>query len=296
MFHVKGFRNIIIFFMAFCCTGVISAKVLIMTHCYNRPEFIPWQHGTFKKFLCDDYEFVVFNDASDLSIFQQTQAVCQQLDIRCIPVPQSIHYGRNNPSVECGDTIQYMMNTMGFDHEGIVLLVDSDMFLIRKFNIEKFLKDYEIAAHPQSRDGVHGPVPYLLPNLMFFNMQTLKDKRTLNFDLGEIDGVRTDTAGFTYYYLMAHPALKWLKTNYYPFLDENNPPVDSGIVATFKSTPSLWKMISFNKFDYEFYIDFTFLHFRAGSNWYKMEEGRWSEKRKLLEDALEGLIANPQNT
>ena len=44
------------------------SKVLIITHAYNRPEFIPLQDITFKKFLKDDYEFVVFNDARDPKI------------------------------------------------------------------------------------------------------------------------------------------------------------------------------------------------------------------------------------
>ena len=38
-------------------------KVLIITHVYNRPDFIEIHAESFKAFLKDDYEYIVFNDA-----------------------------------------------------------------------------------------------------------------------------------------------------------------------------------------------------------------------------------------
>ena len=40
-----------------------QTKVLIFTYSYNKPEFIELQYKTFKKFLLDDHELIVFNDA-----------------------------------------------------------------------------------------------------------------------------------------------------------------------------------------------------------------------------------------
>ena len=50
-------------FTLFFSLPIYSEKVLIFTYSYNRPDFIEIQEKTFKKFLKDDYEFVVFNDA-----------------------------------------------------------------------------------------------------------------------------------------------------------------------------------------------------------------------------------------
>lgn len=267
----------------------LSAKVLIMTHCYNRPEFISWQSQTFKKFLKDDYEFVVFNDAPNEELFALTEQVCQDLNIKMIIVPQQLHEFRGGPSVECADTIQYMMDTLGFDYPGLVVLIDSDMFLIKDFSIEQYLKKYEIAAHPQYRVGEHGIVTYLLPNLIFFNMQTLANKHTLDFDLGFIDGVNTDTAGFTHFYLESHPKLKWLRTNIFNRDSKREELVmEASLRSAYQS--KLWDFESVNKFDYEFYIDFSFLHFKAGSNWNKLEENQFSEKKIFLSEAIEELL------
>ena len=52
------------FFFCFVVTyqTTTKQKILIITHNYNRPDFIEIQSATFKKFLQDDYEYVVFND------------------------------------------------------------------------------------------------------------------------------------------------------------------------------------------------------------------------------------------
>ena len=279
----------------FLISDNLNAKVLILTHAYNRPEFIPLQHDTFKKFLKDDYEFIVFNDAPTSRLFYQIHLTCLRLGVKSITVPQKIHSlpylprldGRGGPSAECADTIQYMLDTLGFDHSGIVVIIDSDMFLIREFCVEDFLSQYEIACHPQYRNGNHGIVTYLLPNLMFFNMEQLPEKRSFNVNLATVDGVMLDTGGFTHYYLTANPDLKWFKTDCVtrPF-DEYSSHLDPRIIQYFKSNPRLHSLMVEMKYDYEFYVDYAFLHFRAGSNWYQMDASKMNDKTRLLLEAM----------
>lgn len=269
----------------------IDAKMLIMTHCYNKPEFISWQARTFEKFLRDDYEFIVFNDTPNEELFNETEEICSSLNLQTVIVPQEIHLGRENPSEACADTIQYMMNTVGFDYPGIVMLIDSDMFLIRDLNVEELLNNHDIAALAQVKDGKNGPVTYMLPNLIIFNMLTCPDRQTLNFDLGFIDEVNTDTAGFTHYYLKDHPELKWLKTNIHYQLTDKDLKLNPELIDTYARFPILWDIMINKRFDYEFYIDCAFLHFRAGSNWNKMEEGKLSAKSQLLSNCIEELLS-----
>jgi len=49
-------------------------KVLVLTCAFNRPDFIELQYKTFKAFLNDDYEFVVFNDANNRSTYLKIHA------------------------------------------------------------------------------------------------------------------------------------------------------------------------------------------------------------------------------
>ena len=280
----------------------LFANVLVMTHSYNKPEFIKWQCETLKKLLQDEYEFVVFNDSPNEELSNKTEAICQDLNISCVRVPQMIHTlpylprnaGVSGPSAECADTIQYMLDTMGFQHPGFVVLLDSDMFLIRKLHIETMMKDYHIAASPQSRSGSKGIITYFLPNLLIFNMKTLPDKETLNFNLGMLDGVATDCGGFTHFYIASHPNLKWQEINCFlgEYSDEHSS-LEFNILKELKSHKKLFHLMSHKKFDYEFYLDLSFLHFRAGSNWYKMEKHRLNEKTLLIIEAIEELIQDP---
>jgi hypothetical protein len=273
-----------------------------MTHTYNQPELIHWQNAAFKKFLKDDYRFVVFNDAPNAQTSQETRTLCEALGISCIDVPQSIHHytapylpgSRNpfgDPSAECADTIQYMLDTLGFDHPGLVAIFDSDMFLIREFSLEKEMQGYAIGGHPQYRQSSQERITYLLPNLVFLDMSQLPDKRSLNFNVGSIYGVNVDTGGYTYYYLQQHPEVPWLQTDCVtaPYLATRTP-LEPEVLEYFNAHPKMFQLMTEMRYDYEFYDRYTFMHFRAGSNWYKMAAEKRLEKTRLFYEALEEVL------
>jgi hypothetical protein len=290
----------IFFLTLLLAVGNLDAKTLIMTHCYNRPEFIGWQAQSFHKFLKEDYEFIVFNDAPNLQLRNEAAASCRQHNVPCVLVPQSIHQkpyylarepGVGGASAECAETVQYMLNTMGFDYPGIVVVIDSDMFLVRPFSIVDYLQDNQLAAHPQVRYGKHGAIHYFLPNLMFFNMNTLPDKKTLSFNLGKIDGEMVDTGGHTYYYLKNHPYLKWEGTTLQPrALNEKQTHLEASILKHIQSYPKLHYLVTKLPHDMEFYIDYAFLHFKAGSNWNQIDNEKMKEKTRAAYEVMEELI------
>lgn len=72
IFALTGFLSIVSLFAG-------SEKILILTYSYNRPEFIEWQHKTFEKFLLDDYEMIVFNDADNVVMSSQIKSMCKNL-------------------------------------------------------------------------------------------------------------------------------------------------------------------------------------------------------------------------
>ena len=49
------------------------------------------QHKTLEKFLLDDYELVVFNDARDPKANSEIIEICTTLNLRCFRVPQEVH-------------------------------------------------------------------------------------------------------------------------------------------------------------------------------------------------------------
>lgn len=264
-----------------------EAKVLIITHSYNRPDFIEIQDMTFKRFMKEDYEFVVFNDAQTEKMCQQIFDTCRKLNLTCLRIPQSIHDAPylhrfpgedyNNPSVRCANVVQYSLDVLGFDHDGLVVLLDSDMFLIRDFSVADYLGEREIAGIPQTR----GPVHYLWNGLMFLNMNTLPDKRSLNFNCGIVEGQHVDTAGFTYYYFQQHPEVKVAVIPHY-YIDKW-----TTLTEDQNRFQSIAYLYSLHPDNIEFMLDHTFLHYRSGGNWDQRSVEYHARKTQILKQFIE---------
>lgn len=284
---VKIYRGRQLFCLLFFLWGTLAARTLIITHNYNRPEFIEIQQKTFKKFLLDDYEFVVFNDARDEGTARQIREACASCRVRCVQVPQEIHtrpYLKRKPqdnlhqsNIRHANCVQYSLDILGFRHDDAVLILDSDMFLIRPFSVTSYMSDKDIAAFIKR-------TPYkvycLCPVLTFLAMNRLPDKTTLDFNTGIISGWPVDSGGYTYHYLCKHPevTLKSIDVLYSHqlFLADlhinrfNPDPVPNEVKATFYMNLGFTdKEINFllKKPDtFEFYLEKNFLHYRDGSN------------------------------
>lgn len=280
----------------------LMSKVLIITHSYNRPEFIELQAKTFKAFLQDEYEYVIFNDASNKAMKLKIQKTCEKLGIRCFRIPQQLHNvpEGHHPGHRHTVGIKYSLNTVGFDFDGIVAFVDSDMFLLKPFSIENYLAGHDIAGELQGRGNATKEVRYISPALVFMNMQTLPNKRTLNFDGGNVEGFPCDVGGHTYYYFKDNPSARYSYIGLFHIgswrhalscaqcpnltckncvkdLQDNN--FNKAQIQFIQSCPDK---------NIEFFLDHTFLHYRGGSNW----DGKSTEYHTRKANALNTLIAD----
>jgi len=306
----------------------VEAKVLIITHSYNRPEFIDMQHRTFQKFLQDDYEFVIFNDATTEEFHQAIQNTCQRLDLRCIDIPQEIHARPylprassaefHSPSVRCANVIQYSLDVLGYDHDDIVVLIDSDMFLIRDFSFINYLAGAPLAIIPQQRQHVY----YLSNILVILNMPLLEDKRDLRFNCGAVEGVGVDVGGESYFYFKSHQKYHFFKNNINltdltPEAIELLARTGTAVFPTYKNTElsecnmkyiwpehiGTWKamtkeqeqydtlryLFELNPSNIDFFIDHSFLHYGSGSNWNNMSNEYHQNKTETFRLFLEKL-------
>jgi len=292
-------------------TGVIEAKVLLITHSYNRPDFIELQAKTFQKFLQDDYEFVVFNDAPTQKLAEQVEAACAKLGISCFRVPQSIHQQPylpreadddwNSPSIRTANAVQYSFDTLAFQHDGMVAIIDSDMFLIRNFSIVEYASGYDLAAVAQWR-GSDGVVKYLWNGIMFFNMQTLPNKRSLNFNCGRIMGNCTDTGGFTHYYLKQNPEAKvrfmreqldvtdgdYIVNSYEP--EGRDYMTQEEVLAAIQSYEHLPWLLEQKPDDIQFFLHCTILHYRRAGNYHHKPNVYHQKKTKILHEFIERIL------
>jgi hypothetical protein len=285
-----------LFYLLLLTQVLLEAKILIITHAFNRPDFLPLQKKTFDAFLAekDDYEFVVFNDARDPKHRKNIRKTCQELDLKCVEIPQEIHdrpYLSRRPgddynasSVRVANVVQYSLDVLGFLNDDIVAIVDSDLFLIKNFSIREFMKGYVIAGLDQDRQHVH----YLWNGFMFFDMPRVPDREKLDFNCGKVDNIAVDTGGNTYYYLKSHKMLPVRYVNeYYPHILSKEP-VES--LAHFGITNKTMKFITIG-FDRSALLhDSTFFHYQS-AGWDNKGKDYHQKKTAQLIECIEQALS-----
>jgi hypothetical protein len=278
----------------------------IITSVVNNVDFIEIQYYTLKKYFKGDYDFIVFNDAKDfpdftndgdVTIKRQIEELCQKLNIQCINIPNN-HHKNLVMSERHVDTFNNHVLSYQRKNPDKYLLLDSDMFLIDYFDINKWI-NYESAIVLQSRNNTG----YLWPGLCYLDFTKMKNIDL--FDWSICPGF--DSGGMT---------KEWLKLQ----MSENTMPNTDEIRWTNKEFHTktiyfikhLWscswnqdelpnnlrdnkKLIDFftkdirnknGKFFCEIY-DNVFLHYRAGGNW--LREGLHIHKM-LTEQLKEALL------
>jgi hypothetical protein len=161
-----------------------------------------------------------------------------------------------NPAQACAHTVQWTYNNLICKNhlQDIVLFLDSDMFLIDDFDIEKYMEDTIIAGLPQTR----GHVTYMWNGIMLFNMPKILDKN-IDFSEGMVDGEMTDVGGYTYWYFK-NTGIEMKKTN------QESP-----------TYPTHFNDIDLQKdsggYNMELHLDDKFLHYRAATNWHTNWKG-----------------------
>lgn len=314
-----------LFFML-VCFNVSYAKNLIITFCYNCPEFIEMQAKTFKRFVLDEYDYVVFSDAPHEQGHALIAQKCAELGVTCVRIPQSIHehpyylplnmpeiYGNHQvPSnvrhVHC---VQYSLNTIGFDCPDTVLLIDSDMFLVRPLHIGEYMKDLDVASFFKGSDnGAGKTIMYMCPALTFLNMKTLPNSRSMNFNCGWVNECSGDSGGFTHYYLKEHPELRmksvdslysgqmYCSDRFFPNENRHNVSVSE------QQKIEYWKQRGFNEKEITFLLknpdtiqyfmegnDCWFFHYRGGSNYENLPQEYHVRKKVLINEYLDAIMS-----
>jgi len=289
---------------------IAQDKVLIVTCSYSRPDFIEMQAKTFKAFMQDPYEFMVFDDAPDSATSEAIQTMCQKLSLGYQRIPQDVHNSTNkkqvgdfvrsgmaisidgdsynvqhNVSCRAADSLNYMMQTVGFQYPGMVCLVDSDLFLIKKFSVASFMNNnnYDLYGCAQQR----GPIFYLWTGLIFFNNKRLPDKDTLLLDCAKIDGISVDTGGLLHCYLQEQ---KSLNVGSYNNTHIDSLPKDVSELERLGYHQQEIPFIMSCPSRMEFHIEHNFLHYCAGGNWDRMPESYHANKTTILNNFITSIL------
>jgi hypothetical protein len=133
-------------------------RIHIFTTVVNRPDFVLLQDKLFKKFLQNDYVFHIVDTSLDNSVSQEFRHICADNNISYYKKPENTSTS-SQPGQVVSTAVQWTYDNLILEsHKNdIVCFFDSDMFLIDKFDIEKYLTHEVIAGVPQKR----GPVTYM---------------------------------------------------------------------------------------------------------------------------------------
>lgn len=263
----------------------------IVTAVVNNTNFIEIQYHTLKKYFKGDYEFIVFNDAknfpdytndNDITIKTKIEETCEKLNIKCINIPNEHHITEPDPATRCAESMNYILNYQ-IQNPDKYLLLDSDMFLIDYFDIDKY-SNYDSAIVLQSRQN--GEINYFWNGIYYFDIMKMKDVQLLNWNCSN---ACCDTGGMTQEWLRNQmdgktmpntDEIRWnnieCHTNNIYFIrhlwscswNESEIPENikhnNAIIDFLKND----KRNNNDKFFCEIYDD-VFLHYRAGGNWLK---------------------------
>jgi len=271
----------------------LSAKIRIFTFHYNSPEFLEFQYKTFKKFILDDYEIFVVNDAPDSTKEKSIRDVCEKYDLMCVRYEQEWHRTdpinekirmmddtpqknsyflfpfeegsldlravSEQPSVRHCHVIQYALDHFGYDHDDIVVIMDADVFPVKPIRIRDLLKDVPLmGVDSEFRDKHYLWVPFIA-----FDPKRLPEVKDLKFHLGVIDEMLCDTGSYSAVYLKEHPEVPF---RLYPRCpDYDFYPWDATTFLAFGfNNPYDIAKISW-PITLEFYIDYHFIHYIGGA-------------------------------
>lgn len=193
--------------------------VKIYTYSQWRPDFIPIQYETIKRFVKDDFEYIVFNNGVDSP--SQRKAVsdeCDKIGVRCIDVELDHRLngkggvfsfsGNNylNPNLACSYPLVWSWELMEQQKGCIVAVIDSDMFFMRDYNFnDSIAKGYNFSYVPQYRgissDYKTSEVYYPWNGFFVVDIDNMPNMSELNWHCGSVKDHRVDVGGQAHFYL-----------------------------------------------------------------------------------------------
>lgn len=277
----------------------LSAKVRFLTFHCNRPEFIEIQAKTFKKFIQDEYEIIVFNDAKTDEGAEEIKQMCAKHAIPCVRYEQAWH--RSDPindlfrsyrfivlpghgfgdfdietisncaGIRHSHVIQYALDHFGYEHDDIVVLIDGDCFPIRKTNIRKLMNGADIVGSSIHMALGRGWWPtgdpkysYLWVVFTAMDMPKLPNKQDLRFHMQVYEGLIYDTGSNSWKYLHDNPQVVAKKVK--PLKFEDLKKCSMSRLASLGLTPGQIQLVRRSSQALtEFHQECHFLHYRGVS-------------------------------
>ncbi|HVI42034.1 MAG TPA: hypothetical protein VM577_15390 [Anaerovoracaceae bacterium] len=158
-------------------------KVSIFSFAVNDKFPLDIMARQFKKYMQEEYELILFNDAYDAQMEKNINIVASYNNITCVRVPQNIHQVQN-PSECYASTLNWAVREYAVKNNcEIVVLMHSDLFPICDVSISNILGDNIAASTMEFRIVNNKGINYFYPAFTIVNMKLLKNPQELDFGL-----------------------------------------------------------------------------------------------------------------
>ena len=199
-------------------------KIKIYTLSDQRPDLIPIQYESIKKYIKDDFEYIVLNNAHGTNgvMFSQNNEerkqkifeICDSLKVKCLEVLLEdefqyfngyLNFDKNspnkypNPNFACSYPIMWLWERYITEDESISVIIDSDMFFIKEISISEMMSGYNCSFIPHYRDSMK--IGYPWNGFVIVDPSNMPNPKELNWGCGRVNDVPVDVGGLGYFYL-----------------------------------------------------------------------------------------------
>lgn len=202
--------------------------IKIYTYFHRRPDFAEIQIKSLKKYLKDEFELTVFNNAKfdiDKRNYNEINRICNELGVKVIDVEKedaiiapylkleeaignrifSDDGSYINPNVAVAYSLCYIWDKFMCKEQHKVAFLQHDMFLKEPVSFVEYMGDNGLCYIPQSRTREDGSLINYMWNTFFLaDVPNLPEPEKINWWCGSVDGIRVDVGGQTYKYLDDH--------------------------------------------------------------------------------------------
>lgn len=266
---------------------LLKDAAFVTTIC-SSPLFVEYQYKSLKHFLTQTFDLYVVDDCDNINETNKIKSICESYNLIYIKCPKhDIDKRKGGDRHMTGLNAGLKRIPEKYTYIGIL---DGDMFLVKNFDLSKSLSGIDIIAHMSGSGGV----TYFWPGIIFWKITVKLHKFHWDGCMGT-NGLRTDTGGTTYKFILNNPQLKIKKissTNVNLSLikdipEELNNFVKQDLIDAEKHKTRSWcdAMIINN--------EFVFFHFRDVSNWQNNNKSYINCKKKKFFECMDKLTLSP---
>lgn len=158
-------------------------KVSFFSFAVNDKFPIDIMYRQFTRYVKDDFDFVLFNDAFDVQMEKNINLIASYNKINCVRVPQNIHTVQN-PSECYASVLNWAVRNYAVNNNcEIIVLMHSDVFPICDVSVVDIIGEYTVASTMEFRIIDGKGINYFYPAFTIINMKALKNVNELDFGL-----------------------------------------------------------------------------------------------------------------